>query len=216
VSCLIKGSEVIDPPWPEDAWERATEKFIASEMKNFNLFDTWVQAAPKILDFSDADRHALDPLLQLGGAPFQSAITATIRPVAPPRANRWIPSGISSKPIVVVGIPRSPAAMWDNTDSRALRWPPREPRSVTALFTSSAVEIVASLRPRPTWITRPSGRTALIASAVVVLNPAKSTIMSTPNPSQLARMLDNLCHTPGDGQRPPHDWARRHRPWPRQ
>ena len=23
VSCLIKGSELIDPPWPEDAWERA-------------------------------------------------------------------------------------------------------------------------------------------------------------------------------------------------
>ena len=26
VSCLIKGSELIDPPWPEDAWERAGEK----------------------------------------------------------------------------------------------------------------------------------------------------------------------------------------------
>jgi pimeloyl-ACP methyl ester carboxylesterase len=25
VSCLIKGSELIDPPWPEDAWERASE-----------------------------------------------------------------------------------------------------------------------------------------------------------------------------------------------
>ena len=23
VSCLIKGSKLIDPPWPEDAWERA-------------------------------------------------------------------------------------------------------------------------------------------------------------------------------------------------
>ena len=25
VSCLIKGSKLIDPPWPEDAWERASE-----------------------------------------------------------------------------------------------------------------------------------------------------------------------------------------------
>ncbi len=26
VSCLIKGSKLIDPPWPEDAWERAGEE----------------------------------------------------------------------------------------------------------------------------------------------------------------------------------------------
>lgn len=51
VSCLIKGSEVIDPPWPEDAWERAGEKFAASGGRNFCLFDTWVQAAPAILEF---------------------------------------------------------------------------------------------------------------------------------------------------------------------
>jgi pimeloyl-ACP methyl ester carboxylesterase len=51
VSCLIKGSELIDPPWPEDAWERAGEKFAASGGKDFCLFDTWVQAAPAILDF---------------------------------------------------------------------------------------------------------------------------------------------------------------------
>ena len=30
VHCLIKGSTLIDPPWPEDAWERAGEKFAAS------------------------------------------------------------------------------------------------------------------------------------------------------------------------------------------
>ena len=30
VSCLIKGSKLIDPPWPEDAWERAGEKFAAT------------------------------------------------------------------------------------------------------------------------------------------------------------------------------------------
>jgi 2-hydroxy-6-oxonona-2,4-dienedioate hydrolase len=51
VSCLIKGSELIDPPWPEDAWERAGEKFSASGGKDFCLFDTWVQAAPAILEF---------------------------------------------------------------------------------------------------------------------------------------------------------------------
>ncbi len=51
VSCLIKGSELIDPPWPEDAWERAGERFAASGGKEFCLFDTWVQAAPAILDF---------------------------------------------------------------------------------------------------------------------------------------------------------------------
>jgi hypothetical protein len=51
VSCLIKGAKLIDPPWPEDAWERAGEKFAASGGTEFCLFDTWVQAAPAILDF---------------------------------------------------------------------------------------------------------------------------------------------------------------------
>jgi 2-hydroxy-6-oxonona-2,4-dienedioate hydrolase len=51
VHCLIKGSTLIDPPWPEDAWERAGEKFAASGGKKFCLFDTWVQAAPAILHF---------------------------------------------------------------------------------------------------------------------------------------------------------------------
>jgi 2-hydroxy-6-oxonona-2,4-dienedioate hydrolase len=51
VSCLIKGSTIIDPPWPEDAWERAAEKRAAGKVKRFNMFDTWVKAAPPILDF---------------------------------------------------------------------------------------------------------------------------------------------------------------------
>ena len=34
VSCLIKGSKLIDPPWPEDAWERAGEKFARSGGKS--------------------------------------------------------------------------------------------------------------------------------------------------------------------------------------
>jgi len=51
VSCLIKGSKLIDPPWPEDAWERASEARAQGKVKHFNMFDTWVQAAPPILKF---------------------------------------------------------------------------------------------------------------------------------------------------------------------
>lgn len=51
VNCLIKGSTLIDPPWPEDAWERAGEDRATGKAKGFNMFDTWVQAAPAILDF---------------------------------------------------------------------------------------------------------------------------------------------------------------------
>jgi 2-hydroxy-6-oxonona-2,4-dienedioate hydrolase len=51
ISCLIKGSELIDPPWPEDAWERALEIFMADQTAPFRMFETWVQAAPAILDF---------------------------------------------------------------------------------------------------------------------------------------------------------------------
>ena len=47
VSCLIKGSKLIDPPWPEDAWERAGEARASGKVKRFNMFDTWVQAAPR-------------------------------------------------------------------------------------------------------------------------------------------------------------------------
>ncbi|GJP27567.1 alpha/beta hydrolase [Mycobacterium marinum] len=54
VSCLIKGSELIDPPWPEDAWERAAEDRAAGRVKHFNMFDTWVLAAPAILKFLDS------------------------------------------------------------------------------------------------------------------------------------------------------------------
>jgi len=51
VNCLIKGSQLIDPPWPEDAWERSGEEFAQGKVKRFHRFDTWVQAAPAILDF---------------------------------------------------------------------------------------------------------------------------------------------------------------------
>jgi len=49
VSCLIKGSKLIDPPWPEDAWERAGEERASGKVKRFNMCDTWLQAAPAIL-----------------------------------------------------------------------------------------------------------------------------------------------------------------------
>ena len=45
---LIKGSRLIDPPWPEDAWEKAQEAFFAGRG---SVFDPWVLAAPVLLDF---------------------------------------------------------------------------------------------------------------------------------------------------------------------
>ena len=48
VSCLIRGSKVIEPPWPEDAWETSVR---AMYRGTGNIFDPWVQAAPAILDF---------------------------------------------------------------------------------------------------------------------------------------------------------------------
>jgi 2-hydroxy-6-oxonona-2,4-dienedioate hydrolase len=51
VSCLVKNSTLIDPPWPEDAWERSLENFMKSGMQDFKMFDTWVKAAPAILEF---------------------------------------------------------------------------------------------------------------------------------------------------------------------
>ncbi|MEV0362820.1 alpha/beta fold hydrolase [Nocardia fusca] len=51
VSCLIEGSTLIDPPWPEDAWERAIEDRAQGRAQQYNMFDTWVLAAPQILKF---------------------------------------------------------------------------------------------------------------------------------------------------------------------
>lgn len=48
VHSLIKGSRLIDPPWPEDAWERASAAWAAG---TGSLFDPWVQGAPVLLDF---------------------------------------------------------------------------------------------------------------------------------------------------------------------
>jgi pimeloyl-ACP methyl ester carboxylesterase len=48
VHSLIKGSRLIDPPWPEDAWERGAEARAAGTGE---LFGFWVQGAPVLLDF---------------------------------------------------------------------------------------------------------------------------------------------------------------------
>jgi 2-hydroxy-6-oxonona-2,4-dienedioate hydrolase len=48
VSCLIEGSTLIEPRWPEDAWEREVKLRAKGEA---NIFDYWVQGAPDILDF---------------------------------------------------------------------------------------------------------------------------------------------------------------------
>jgi 2-hydroxy-6-oxonona-2,4-dienedioate hydrolase len=48
VHALIKGSRLIQPPWPEDAWERASDEFARG---TGNLFAPWELAAPALLDF---------------------------------------------------------------------------------------------------------------------------------------------------------------------
>ncbi len=48
VHALIKGSRLIEPPWPEDAWERAAEATVAG---TGSLFDFWVKGAPAFLEF---------------------------------------------------------------------------------------------------------------------------------------------------------------------
>lgn len=50
VHALIKGSRLIEPPWPEDAWERAGEAWAAGTGA---LFGPWVEAAPALLAFID-------------------------------------------------------------------------------------------------------------------------------------------------------------------
>jgi 2-hydroxy-6-oxonona-2,4-dienedioate hydrolase len=50
VHALIKGSRLIEPPWPEDAWEQAS---VAHAAGTGALFGPWVEAAPALLDFID-------------------------------------------------------------------------------------------------------------------------------------------------------------------
>jgi hypothetical protein len=48
LASLIRGARLIEPPWAEDAWERAQEAFFAGRG---SVFDPWVLAAPALLDF---------------------------------------------------------------------------------------------------------------------------------------------------------------------
>jgi len=50
IHALIKNSRLIEPPWPEDAWEQAVA---ATSAGTGHLFDPWVKAAPAILEFID-------------------------------------------------------------------------------------------------------------------------------------------------------------------
>ncbi|EFC84997.1 alpha/beta fold hydrolase [Parafrankia sp. EUN1f] len=50
VHSLIEGSRLIEPPWPEDAWERAVAASLAG---TGDLFSPWVLAAPVLLEFFD-------------------------------------------------------------------------------------------------------------------------------------------------------------------
>jgi 2-hydroxy-6-oxonona-2,4-dienedioate hydrolase len=50
IHSLIKGSRLIEPPWPEDAWERGSEARAAG---TGDLFGFWVQGAPALLEFID-------------------------------------------------------------------------------------------------------------------------------------------------------------------
>lgn len=60
VHSLIKGSRLIEPPWPEDAWEVAAARSQAGEG---SLFDPWVQAAPALLDFMDGKPAGVPTIL---------------------------------------------------------------------------------------------------------------------------------------------------------
>jgi pimeloyl-ACP methyl ester carboxylesterase len=48
VSCLIRGSRLVEPPWAEDAWQQSVAGMRAGKG---SLFDHWPLAAPLLLDF---------------------------------------------------------------------------------------------------------------------------------------------------------------------
>jgi 2-hydroxy-6-oxonona-2,4-dienedioate hydrolase len=48
IHSLIEGSVLVDPPWPEDAWETASAATAAGKG---HLFDPWVLGAPVMLEF---------------------------------------------------------------------------------------------------------------------------------------------------------------------
>jgi 2-hydroxy-6-oxonona-2,4-dienedioate hydrolase len=51
VHALIKGSKLIEPPWAEDAWEKAAA---ATQAGKGSLFGFWAEGAPEFLKFINA------------------------------------------------------------------------------------------------------------------------------------------------------------------
>jgi pimeloyl-ACP methyl ester carboxylesterase len=51
VHALIKDSTLIEPPWPEDAWEARS---LAQAAGQGSMFDFWEQGAPEFLKFIDS------------------------------------------------------------------------------------------------------------------------------------------------------------------
>lgn len=51
VSCLISGAQLIEPPWPENAWE--AESRLRAQGKA-HIFDYWTLGAPAIANFAKA------------------------------------------------------------------------------------------------------------------------------------------------------------------
>ena len=70
VHTLIEGSRFVEPPWAEDAWERASER--ARQGKGTSL-DPWVEGASLILDYvrsparSEMSPNLLNPSAKTGG-----------------------------------------------------------------------------------------------------------------------------------------------------
>jgi 2-hydroxy-6-oxonona-2,4-dienedioate hydrolase len=48
VHALIEGSRLIEPPWPEDAWEQRAKQARAGKDAGFHF---WIHGAPALLDF---------------------------------------------------------------------------------------------------------------------------------------------------------------------
>ena len=84
VSCLIKGSKLIDPPWPEDAWERAGEKIAPRARSSDSTCSTrGCRPRPAILKFLDGHELAAMTQRAMSVTPCGCAPRSSARPPAP-------------------------------------------------------------------------------------------------------------------------------------
>ncbi len=67
VHTLIKGSRLIEPPWPEDAWEQGARD---REAGTGGIFQSWVLAAPTFVDFIDGKEAGVATTVAWNGAPI--------------------------------------------------------------------------------------------------------------------------------------------------